>query len=68
MHYRVYMMRMLFFLLCLTALCGCVSDDSIRDREYGQQYVCHKNHTLAVSTADLFVHQNHGDTIGPCPN
>lgn len=61
-------MRILISILCLSALCACASDDSIRDRQYGQQYVCHKHHTLAVSTADLFVHQSHGDTLGPCPD
>jgi len=60
-------MRVLMILLCLSTLCHCVSDDALSTRQYGQQFVCHKHHTLAVSTADLFVHQNHGDTMGPCP-
>jgi hypothetical protein len=61
-------MRVLIALFCLSLLCACVADDSIKNRQYGQQYVCHNHRTLAVSTADLFVHQSHGDTVGPCPD
>jgi hypothetical protein len=60
-------MRVFVFLIGLTILCGCVTNDSVEDRVYGQQLVCHKGHTQAVSTADSFVHQNHGDKLGPCP-
>jgi len=60
-------MRTIFILTGLIILGGCAADDSISDRKYGQQMVCHKGHTQAVSTADSFVHQNHGDTLGPCP-
>jgi hypothetical protein len=60
-------MRFVFLLIGLTILSACATDDSISDRRYGQQLVCHKNKTIAVSTADSFVHQDHGDTLGPCP-
>lgn len=60
-------MRIVFILICLSLLYSCATDDTIEERVYGQQLVCHKGHTQAVSTADSFVHQNHGDTLGPCP-
>ncbi len=48
---------------------GCASGDRVADRQYGQQFVCHDGEeTLAVSTADMFVHQQHGDSLGPCPH
>ena len=52
--------------LALLLLCGCAAD-SIEDRRYGQQLVCHQGKTLAVSNADSFVHLDHGDAPGPCP-
>jgi len=61
-------MRLILFLILLVTVCGCVSSDPVSKRRYGQQHVCHDDRTLAVSTADMFVHQNHGDTLGPCPN
>ena len=60
-------MRSMLFLISLTVLSACATDDAISDRRYGQQFVCHKNHSMAVSTADSFVHLDHGDTMGPCP-
>jgi len=60
-------MRYLILLIGLTLLCACATDDSISERRYGQQMVCHKDHTIAVSAADSFVHQDHGDSLGPCP-
>jgi hypothetical protein len=45
---------------------GCATD-TIEDRRYGQQLVCHDGKTLTVSNADSFVHLHHGDTPGPCP-
>jgi hypothetical protein len=60
-------MRTIFLLACLTIVSACATDDTISERQYGQQLVCHKGHTQAVSTADSFVHQDHGDTLGPCP-
>ena len=54
--------------LATVTLAGCASD-SIGDRRSGQLIVCHKeNKTLTVSNADSFVHLDHGDTPGPCPN
>ncbi len=48
---------------------GCASGDRVTDRRAGQQLVCHHGkETLAVSTADMFVHEQHGDSLGPCPN
>jgi len=53
-------------LVCLLLVCACVSDD-VSKRRYGQQLVCHKGRTQAVTAGDFFVHQDHGDTVGPCP-
>jgi len=60
-------MRIVVLLISLAILGACAIDDDVSKRVYGQQLVCHKGHTQAVSTADSFVHQNHGDSIGPCP-
>jgi hypothetical protein len=60
-------MRILLALIALTVLCGCATDDPVSERRSGQQLICHKGHTQAVATADYFVHQNHGDPVGPCP-
>ena len=60
-------MRVIFFLIGLATLCGCATEDSVSERRYGQQLVCHNGRTMAVSTADSFGHQNHGDAFGPCP-
>ena len=57
-----------FLLILSVALSGCASD-SMADRRFGQQVVCHDGErTLAVSNADSFVHLEHGDTPGPCPS
>lgn len=56
---------LLVCVLALPLLAGCATD-SIQDRRYGQQMVCHEGKTLAVSNADSFVHLDHGDTPGPC--
>lgn len=51
----------------LLALFSCAAD-SVNDRREGQLIVCHKGkHTMAVSNADSFLHLDHGDTLGPCP-
>ena len=50
----------------LTVAAG--ATDSIDNRRYGQQLVCHDGKTLAVSNADSFVHLDHGDDPGPCPD
>jgi len=56
------------FSLCLLVfvLAGCASD-TIEDRRYGQQIVCHDGKTLTLSNADGFSHLQHGDSAGPCP-
>ncbi|MDT8320105.1 MAG: hypothetical protein RQ826_06210 [Xanthomonadales bacterium] len=59
--------RLLIVLTCL-ALGACVTD-RIEDRRFGQQILCHDgDQTLAVSNADSFVHLDHGDALGPCPD
>lgn len=60
-------MRVFLCLIGLICFSGCATDDSISDRRYGQQLVCHKGRTMAVSNADSFTHQDHGDKLGPCP-
>jgi hypothetical protein len=50
----------------LLTLAACATD-SIDQRRYGQQLVCHEGKTLAVSNADSFPHLDHGDAPGPCP-
>lgn len=50
--------------LLLAAACA---TDTIADRRHGQQVVCHEGKTLTVSNADSFVHLDHGDSPGPCP-
>jgi len=60
-------MRIIFILTALIFVNACAKDDNISERKYGQQLVCHKGHTQAVSTADSFLHQDHGDKFGPCP-
>jgi hypothetical protein len=56
-------------LVSAMVLGGCVAGDRATERRYGQQHVCHEGEqTLAVSTADMFVHEQHGDTLGPCPH
>ena len=53
----------------LTMLGAACATDTIDDRRYGQQVVCHDGQqTLTVSNADSFVHLNHGDSPGPCPD
>ena len=60
-------MRVLFILIGLMFFYGCATDDAVSKRQPGQQLVCHKGHTQAVTSGDYFVHQNHGDSVGPCP-
>jgi hypothetical protein len=62
------MSRLAAMIPILVALSGCATD-SIENRRFGQQVVCHHGtETLAVSNADSFVHLDHGDAIGPCPD
>jgi len=61
------MYRPIVSCLLAAALVACAAD-SIEDRRYGQQVVCHSGkQTLTVSNADSFVHLDHGDSPGPCP-
>lgn len=61
------LIRVIFLLLPLLSLASCAAD-TISDRRSGQLVVCHKqNKTLTVSNADSFVHLDHGDSPGPCP-
>jgi hypothetical protein len=53
-------------LAALLLLSACATD-TIDDRRFGQQVVCHDGKTLTVSNADSFVHLDHGDSPGPCP-
>ena len=63
-------------LLALTSALGAAclliascAADGIQDRRSGQQLVCHDGEkTLTVSNADSFVHLDHGDSPGPCPD
>ena len=57
-----------FSMAALTAVLTACAADSVQDRRYGQQIVCHEGEkTLTVSNADSFVHLDHGDAPGPCP-
>jgi len=56
-------------LTAATLLLAACAGDTIQDRRFGQQVVCHDGtKTLTVSNADSFVHLNHGDAPGPCPD
>lgn len=54
-------------MLTALLLSACAAD-TIEDRRFGQQVVCHGGKTLTVSNADSFVHLDHGDSPGPCPD
>jgi hypothetical protein len=55
-------------LLSAMLLLSACATDTIEDRRFGQQVVCHEGtRTLTVSNADSFVHLDHGDSPGPCP-
>jgi hypothetical protein len=55
-------------LLAAMLLLSACATDTIEDRRFGQQLVCHDGtQTLTVSNADSFVHLDHGDAPGPCP-
>lgn len=61
------MSRLACLLLLITVITGCATD-TIESRRFGQQVVCHSDsQTLTVSNADSFVHLDHGDAVGPCP-
>ena len=56
-------------LLAMPMLLAACAGDTIGDRRFGQQVVCHNgDKTLTVSNADSFVHLDHGDAPGPCPD
>lgn len=59
-------LRSAALLAALLLLSACATD-TIEDRRFGQQVVCHEGKTLTVSNADSFVHLDHGDSPGPCP-
>lgn len=54
-------------LLAALLLLSACATDTIEDRRFGQQVVCHEGKTLTVSNADSLVHLDHGDSPGPCP-
>jgi hypothetical protein len=59
-----------YFLLCLaiSQVAACATD-TIEDRRYGQQIVCHDGvKTMSLSNADGHSHIQHGDSVGPCPS
>ncbi|HET6565729.1 MAG TPA: hypothetical protein VFG52_09985 [Xanthomonadales bacterium] len=61
-------LRTLSCLSLVTATLASCATDTISDRRTGQLIVCHKeSKTLTVSNADSFVHLDHGDSAGPCP-
>jgi len=61
------MSQLLRAVLLVTVLNGCATD-SIESRRFGQQVLCHDGEkTIAVSNANSFVHLDHGDSPGPCP-
>jgi hypothetical protein len=58
----------LICVVCLLLVLAACASDSLSDRREGQLIVCHKgNKSIAVSNADSFLHLDHGDTLGPCP-
>jgi hypothetical protein len=62
------MVRALCILVLAVMLSACARD-TIDNRRFGQQLVCHDGEeTLAVSNANSFVHLEHGDSPGPCPD
>jgi len=62
-------MRHGIVVFALSSFLSSCAADSIETRQHGQQLLCHDGKkTLAVSNADSFVHLQHGDTMGPCPD
>lgn len=61
------MVRALSIFVLMATLSACAKD-TIDSRRFGQQIICHDGEeTLTVSNADSFVHLEHGDSPGPCP-
>ena len=65
---RVKMMRFVFILCTLLMLTACATSDAVTDRQPGQLMVCHEGKSINVSNANMFVHESHGDSLGPCPD
>ena len=60
--------KALFSLLTTVFMLTACATDTIEGRRSGQLIVCHKgDKTLTVSNADSFLHLDHGDMLGPCP-
>lgn len=59
---------MSIFILVLAAVLSACAKDTIENRRFGQEMICHNDkETLTVSNADSFMHLQHGDSPGPCP-
>ncbi|MCU0989259.1 MAG: hypothetical protein MUE63_06680 [Xanthomonadales bacterium] len=54
-------------LLAAALLLSACAADTIEDRRFGQQVVCHDGKTLTVSNADSFVHLDPATRPGPAP-
>ena len=61
-------MRVVIVMSLLVLLACCATSDPVESRQSGQVLICHKGKTLAVSVADMFVHESHGDSPTPCPD
>jgi hypothetical protein len=59
-------MRCVFIFFVLALLASCATDDAVTDRQPGQVMICHDGNSILVSNANMFVHENHGDALGPC--
>ena len=60
--------RFILFVIVLTVLSACASENKNPERRMGQVLVCHKQkQTVSVSNADYLRHIDHGDSAGPCP-
>ena len=63
---RLFQITVLTLAALLLTACA---TDTIEDRRYGQQVVCHDgNKTLSLSNASAYDHMQHGDPPGPCPD
>lgn len=59
-------MRLILLPAMLFMLASCSGSDALSDRQPGQLMVCHEGKSIVVSNADMFVHESHGDPLGPC--
>jgi outer membrane biogenesis lipoprotein LolB len=63
---RLFQITLLALAAMLLTACA---TDTIEDRRYGQQVVCHDGKkTLSLSNASAHDHMQHGDPPGPCPD